>query len=159
MDKGAFDNVKGQIGYCGLWCGSCLVGNGTLRELTMSYRKLIKGHGVEEWGLKGHGMDGEGFINALIAIENLSICQGCLKGGGNEACGMRPCAREKRVSDCIECREKAACQNLGALERVRTGAAKAGMLMKNERGSPDIEEWVVELAKRFPHSLIWREKG
>jgi hypothetical protein len=48
---------------------------------------------------------------------------------------------------------------LGALERVRTGAAKAGMLMKNERGSPDIEEWVVELAKRFPHSLIWREKG
>lgn len=132
-----------------------MVGNGTLRELTKRYRELVKGHGVDEWGLKDQGMDGEGFINALIAIENIALCPGCLKGGGNEACPMRPCAREKGVSDCIECREKAGCRNLDPLERVRTGAAKAGMLMKGERGQPDTEAWEAEVRKRFPHCMIW----
>jgi hypothetical protein len=159
MDRKAFESVKGQIGYCGLWCGSCIVGNGTLRELTVRYRELIKGHGVEEWGLKDQGMDGDGFMNALIAIENIAICPGCLKGGGNDACTMRPCAREKKASDCIECREKATCKNLDPLERVRTGGSKAGMLMKDERGEPDIVAWVAELKGRFPHSMIWAEKA
>ena len=31
------ENVKDQIGYCGIWCGSCIVGNGALRELTRKY--------------------------------------------------------------------------------------------------------------------------
>lgn len=159
MDRKAFENVRGQVGYCGLWCGSCIVGNGTLRELTERYRGLVKGHGVEEWGLTAQGMDGGGFINALIAVENIAICPGCLKGGGNDACAMRPCAREKKVSDCIECREKASCRSLTALERVRTGAEKAGMLMKRERGEPDITAWVAELRTKFPHGMIWEEKA
>jgi len=155
LDRKAFENVKGQVGYCGLWCGSCIVGNGTLRELTERYRGLIKGHGVEDWGLAGHGMDGNACGNALIAIENLAICPGCLKGGGNDECAMRPCAREKKATDCIECREKATCRSLTPLERVRTGAAKAGMLMKSERGEPDMVAWVAELKAKFPHSMLW----
>lgn len=159
MNRKAFENVKDQIGYCGLWCGSCIVGNGTLQALTERYRGLIKGHGVEEWGLTGQGMDGNGFVNALIAIENIAICPGCLKGGGNDACTIRPCAREKKVSDCVECREKATCRNLTPLERVRTGAAKAGMLVKSGRGEPDMAAWVAELKGKFPHSMLWAEKS
>lgn len=159
LEKKAFDNVKGQIGYCGLWCGSCIVGNGTLQELTKRYRELVKGYGIDEWGLKEQGLDGEPFMNALIAIENIPVCQGCRKGGGNEICTMRLCAREKNVSDCIECIEKATCRNLTPLERVRTGAAKVGMLMKSERGQPDIGEWVAEIGKKCPHCLIGIEKS
>jgi hypothetical protein len=154
MDRKAFENVKGQIGYCGLWCGSCIVGNGTLLELTKRYRELIKGYGVEGWGLKDRGMDGDGFINTLIAIENLALCPGCLKGGGNDACTMRPCAREKKVTDCTECREKASCRSLDALGRVRTGAAKVGMLMKSGGSRPGIEDWVGEMRKRFPGCVL-----
>ena len=38
----ALENVKNQIGYCGIWCGSCIVGNGTLRELTDKYKDLTE---------------------------------------------------------------------------------------------------------------------
>lgn len=27
-----FDSVKDQIGRCGIWCGSCVAGNGVLQE-------------------------------------------------------------------------------------------------------------------------------
>ena len=37
----AFENVQGQIGFCGIWCGSCVVGNGTLKELTKRYEEII----------------------------------------------------------------------------------------------------------------------
>jgi hypothetical protein len=32
-----FENVKSQIGFCGIWCGSCLGGNGAVLELTRKY--------------------------------------------------------------------------------------------------------------------------
>jgi len=48
MQSQSFANMKEQIGYCGLWCGSCIVGNGTLKELTKRYQKLIKGIGIDE---------------------------------------------------------------------------------------------------------------
>jgi len=44
----ALENVKGQIGACGIWCGSCAVGNGALQELSRRYGELLKGHGLDE---------------------------------------------------------------------------------------------------------------
>jgi len=48
----AFENVKSQIGFCGIWCGSCVVGNGALKELTKKYEEIIKGYGLKEWAPK-----------------------------------------------------------------------------------------------------------
>lgn len=45
----AFDRVKAQIGACGIWCGSCSVGNGSLRELSRRFEEVLEGHGVGEW--------------------------------------------------------------------------------------------------------------
>jgi hypothetical protein len=92
----AFKNVKNQIGRCGLWCGSCIVGNGTLKELTKRYEQLIKGYGVNEWDAKD--FDSEEFMKGLASIQNLPDCVGCLKGGGNDQCKIRPCASKKRNS-------------------------------------------------------------
>jgi hypothetical protein len=46
METKAFENVKNQIGRCGIWCGSCAVGNGTLRDLAKRSEHLIGGYGM-----------------------------------------------------------------------------------------------------------------
>lgn len=51
----AFQNVRRQIGACGIWCGSCIAGNGTLRELTRTYRELTTSYSLDEWGSKDLG--------------------------------------------------------------------------------------------------------
>ncbi|MBO3808277.1 MAG: hypothetical protein FGF50_01590 [Candidatus Brockarchaeota archaeon] len=38
----AFENVKNQIGYCGIWCGSCSGGNGSIQELARRFEDIVK---------------------------------------------------------------------------------------------------------------------
>jgi len=149
-----FENVKNQIGYCGLWCGSCVVGNGTLKELTKRYEEIIKGYGVNEWGAKD--FDSKEFIKGLTSIQALPICQGCLKGGGNDNCKIRPCTLNRKISDCIECNDLNTCKNLEALEKVRTGALRVGMLIKTDKGQQKlIEKWTAELKNKWPSCILF----
>ena len=67
-----FENVKDQIGYCGIWCGSCVVGNGTLRELTKRYEEIIKSYGLEHWAPKD--FDFKEFMKGLASIETMPLC-------------------------------------------------------------------------------------
>jgi len=156
MEAKAFENVKNQIGFCGLWCGSCIVGNGTLKELTKRYEHLISGYGVDEWGAKD--FDGKEFMKGLASIQVLPICQGCLKGGGNDACKMRPCAQGRKISNCMGCGELSTCKNHEPLKKVRTGALRVGMLMKtgNDKTAPQqlIKKWTAEISNKFPYCVI-----
>jgi len=156
VEAKAFENVKNQIGFCGLWCGSCIVGNGTLKELTKRYEHLIGGYGVDEWGAKD--FDGKEFMKGLASIQNLPICQGCLKGGGNDTCNIRPCASSKKLPTCNECDEHATCKNLEALQKVRTGALRVGMIVKTDKDKADqqrlIKKWVAEIRNKFPNCVI-----
>jgi len=150
----AFENVKNQIGYCGLWCGSCVVGNGTLKELTERYEHIISGYGVDKWGAKD--FDGKEFMKGLASIQALPICQGCLKGGGNDECKIRPCASNRKVSDCIECSELKTCKNLEALQKVRRGALRVGMLAKTDKGQQQlIQKWTAELKNKWPSNTLF----
>jgi hypothetical protein len=152
----AFENVKKQIGYCGLWCGSCIVGNGTLKELTKKYEHLTNGYGVDKWGAKEQGFDSQEFLKTLQSIQNIPICRGCLKGGGNDECKIRPCASNRKISDCIECGELTTCKNREALQKVRTGALRVGMLMKTDKGQQGlIEKWTAELKKKWPSHILF----
>ncbi len=155
MQTEAFENVRNQIGFCGLWCGSCIVGNGALRELTKRYEGLIKGYGVDEWGAKD--FNSKEFMKGLASIQTLPICKGCLKGGGNDECKIRPCVSKKKIPDCSECNEHTTCKNLEALQKVRTGALAVGMLLKAGRGGqPElIEKWAAQIKGRFPHCLLF----
>ncbi len=158
MQAKPFENVKNQIGYCGLWCGSCIVGNGTLKELTKGYEGLIRGYGVDEWGAKD--FDSKEFTEGLVSIQNLPICQGCLKGGGDDECKIRPCAANRKISDCNECNEFTTCKNIEALQKVRTGALRVGMLVKTDKVSQRelIEKWAAEIRDKFPHCLLFLHK-
>jgi hypothetical protein len=150
----AFENVKNQIGYCGLWCGSCIVGNGSLKELTKKYAHLVKGYGVIEWGARD--FDSSEFTKGLASIQNLPTCAGCLKGGGNDQCKIRPCASEKKVSDCDECNETKKCKNAEALQKVRSGALAVGMVLKTGKGDQAklVKKWTAETRGQFPYCVI-----
>ncbi|MCK4594053.1 hypothetical protein KAU45_06085 [bacterium] len=52
MAENPFDNVKDQIGCCGIWCGSCGAGNGALGELSRRYADLVRKYGLPHWGPK-----------------------------------------------------------------------------------------------------------
>ena len=85
----AFDNIKGLIGYCGIWCGSCVVSNGALRELTQRYEKLLESiHQGRSLGAtsvicmaellsgfysKGEHQKGDAFLTQTLALDNFLI--------------------------------------------------------------------------------------
>jgi hypothetical protein len=47
--RNAFESVKAEIGYCGIWCGSRAVGNGALGEITTRYEKMLAAYGLKQW--------------------------------------------------------------------------------------------------------------
>jgi hypothetical protein len=153
METKAFENVKNQIGRCGIWCGSCAVGNGTLRQLAKRSEHIMEGYGVDKWGATD--FDGQEFMKGLKAIQGLPICVGCLKGGGNDTCAIRPCAASRRLSDCTECREMKTCKNRAALQKVRTGALQVGMLARVEKDTTDrhelLKKWTADVRSKCVH--------
>jgi len=140
----AFENVKGQLGYCGLWCGSCLVGNGTLNELAGKCGKAIADYGVNEWGPKG--IDYNGVLKGLDVVSSMEPCQGCLKGGGRTDCEIRACALERNLTECVDCDMHEACKNSAIIRHMREGALRVGMMVKEKQGdrAKALEKWVAE---------------
>jgi hypothetical protein len=125
MDRSSFDNVKGQVGHCGLWCGSCIVGNGLLAEMTSRYERVVCGHGVHKWVLKEKGDE---FVQALETIKNVDGCPGCLKGGGDDTCPMRDCTKQRGLVHCDECGAGDGCLHAKRIEYMRSAGKAAGMV-------------------------------
>ena len=161
MKARAYENVKNQIGYCAIWCGSCVVGNGALKELTRRYEQIIGSYGVDKWGAEDQDFNGSEFMKTLQAIRKIPTCQGCLKGGGATNCKIRACASDKKLSECTQCKEFMSCGNREALMKVRTGALKAGMLVKANEDRSDrqqlIKKWDSEIRDKFPTCIIFSE--
>lgn len=149
-----FENVKNQIGFCGIWCGSCVAGNGALRKLTKRYEEIIKGYGLEEWAPKN--FDFREFTKGLASIQTMPLCQGCLKGDGRPNCEIRACASKKNITDCSECDQPTACKNLETLQKIRTGARRAGLMVKTENVDQQelIEKWTTELKNKWPDCIL-----
>ncbi len=155
MKVKSFENVKNQIGFCGIWCGSCVVGNGALRELTKRYEGIIKNYGLESWAPKD--FDFKEFLKGLASIQAVPLCQGCLKGGGRPNCEMRTCASSKNIADCGECDQPTACKNSEALQKMRTGARHAGLFVKTENVDRRelIGKWTSELKRKWSHYILF----
>ena len=86
MDGQHLENVIPQVGRCGIWCGSCVVGNGALMELAQRYREMVESHGLKQWGATG--FDYDEFIQGLECVSELDVCPGCLSGGGRDECPL-----------------------------------------------------------------------
>jgi hypothetical protein len=153
----AFENVKEQIGYCGIWCGSCVVGNATLTELTKRYRKLLDVYGVLEWGPKD--FDSQAFLKGLESIQGIPVCVGCLKGGGRDNCEMRTCALSKGLDECSKCDAVTTCEHTAILEHMRSGAVAAGLMVKTADVDKKqlIDTWTAELKSRLPCCILFMD--
>jgi len=114
---------------------------------------------VDKWGAEDQGFDGQEFMKILQSIQNIPICRGCLKGGGATNCKIRACASNKKLADCTECKEFMTCENREALEKVRTGALRVGMLVKNGRDKASqqqlIKKWTTELKNMWPSCILF----
>ena len=155
MDLGDFKNVRHQIGTCGAWCGSCVVGNGVLKELTRKYQEMIDAYGLREWG--PGDFDYAEFAKGLQSIHEITTCPGCLKGGGRENSEIKACASDRGFRECTECSAGDDCSQAKVLDHMRAGALAAGILFR--AGEPDrdvpVEEWETQLASRWPCSILF----
>lgn len=153
-----FENVKDQIGSCGIWCGSCVAGNGVLRELTKRYEKIITDYGLKDWVPKDFDF-GE-FSKGLASIEGMPLCPGCHKGGGRDDCDMRACAADRKKEDCSACQESE-CKHAELLQKMRSGALDAGLFVKTEDTDKAklIEKWTNELKSKWPCSTLFQNEG
>ncbi|MBN1677714.1 MAG: DUF3795 domain-containing protein [Candidatus Thermoplasmatota archaeon] len=141
----AFENVKNQLAYCGLWCGSCSVGNGTVNELSRRCAQTITDYGVNEWGPKE--VDYKAMLKALAIVSTMGPCLGCLKGGGRTGCEIRACAIKKGITECVDCADQDSCPNGKILHHMRSGALRVGMKVKDKAGdsSKILADWIAEV--------------
>ncbi len=150
-----FEKIKRQIGFCGIWCGSCVAGNGTLRNMTSRYRNLIESYSLKEWAATA--FDYEAFLKGLILIQKIPLCDGCLKDGGRENCELRQCARQRKITGCVNCPDFVVCKHRDLLQKMRTGAQTAGLFVAPEKidGQQLIETWTAELKRRWPSCILF----
>lgn len=155
MKADSFENVKNQIGACGIWCGSCIVGNGVLRELTRRYEGLIQRYGLKEWGPKE--FDFGQFAKGLTSIQTMPLCQGCRKGDGKPNCDFRACASSKGIEECSKCPQPTTCKHSQALKKMREGALRAGLNVKTSVMDSHklIDKWTAELKGKWPHLILF----
>jgi hypothetical protein len=70
---------------------------------------------------------------------------------------MRACAVSRGLTDCNDCDQPEACGNRESIERMRTGALSAGLMVKTGKGDGRelIEAWTEELKGKWPSSILF----
>ena len=153
LEAEPFENVKNQIGFCGIWCGSCMGGNGAIQELAKRFETISKKlPQMEKWIPKD--FDFKEFMKGLTYIQAVSSCPGCRKGGGPPLCGIRICALEKVMADCSQCDQLIGCKNFEQLEKDNPKMKEDLMEIKNKNRSELIEKWMSELKNKWPHCIL-----
>jgi hypothetical protein len=148
-----FKNVRNQIGFCGIWCGSCTAGNGAILTLAGKFEETVKSSKLEKWVSKT--FDFNEFMKGLTAIQSMPLCQGCLRGGGGSNCRIRICASAKSISNCSECTSLSECSNF---EQIEKSHPKIREELKNFSGKDReklIEKWTCELKEKWPHCVLF----
>jgi len=154
----AYENVKDQVGGCGIWCGSCAVGNGSIRAVTEGLGKVLAAHGLEHWAPPE--LDVAALNSGLKTVGDVAACGGCRQGGGREDCPLRVCSVERNQATCASCPEFGACGNDELLEMMRDGARRAGLFVLDP--GVDSEEalaaWREALPGTWPSAVLFLEE-
>ena len=148
-----FENVKEQIGYCGIWCGSCAAGNGAIVKLAKGFDELVRKYELENWVPKN--FDFKEFAKGLSSIQAMSVCPGCRKGGGLPNCRIKVCASSKKMVDCSRCGQLMECRNFIFMEKDHPKIKEE--LMKVNKGNREglIAKWTNELRTKWPHCILF----
>jgi hypothetical protein len=91
---------KKYICYCGLYCENCAV-KVKIQPAAKTLYEEMKKSGFEE--IINYIPGGDKFWPFLKNMADPGICVSCIGGGGNPACAVRICAKEKGVEICALC--------------------------------------------------------
>ena len=123
--------VKDQVAPCGLRCGECNLGNGSVAETAINLMKYIQAYDLPSWAHElpgGVDIDFKRLDQNLIWVGRSLKCPGCLRGGGNPDCPIRLCSKEEGLSSCAQCADLKACTEFNWLgengERLKSRLAK-----------------------------------
>ena len=153
MENANIQSVKTQIGPCGIWCGSCVGGNGAVVELAKRFEETATKHKLEKWAPKD--FDFQELMKGLASIKTMSLCPGCRKGGGNPTCKVRICALQKGMNDCSPCDALLECRNFEQLERENPKRKQLLLDMKDASKQELITKWTNEIQKKWPHCTVY----
>jgi hypothetical protein len=153
-----FNNVKDQVGFCGIWCGSCVVGNGALRRLTRKYKEMTDSYDLKDWAPKD--FDYAEFAKGLSSIQEIPVCPGCRMGGGRDDCELRACSSARGFRECAECGAGDDCSHRGLFDHMRSGALSAGLIVRTSvpLEADPIEEWTSQVASKWPCSVLFEDE-
>jgi hypothetical protein len=127
-------DVKNQVGPCGITCGACFLGNGSVAnsaKTTLDYINMI---GIKEWAPlipEGSGLNWDETEKTLNWMTKYAYCEGCEKGGGPPDCVIRLCANEKGYELCNMCSELDDCTKFDWLGE---GANSIKQKLKENKG-------------------------
>ena len=134
MQEEAFEKVKLQVGPCGITCGTCALGNGTIAETSKKTLDYVNGYGIKEWAPLvpgGKGLDWAGFEKTIGWLTTYGYCFGCEPGGGPPDCAIRICSKEKDYELCSQCGDVDGCDRFDWLGEHATTMKKS---LKENKG-------------------------
>ncbi len=129
-----------KTGYCGLYCGDCSFGKGTIPDLARDLRKQLREFRFDQVAQTIPFKEFRDYpqcyevLGALVKLR----CGGCRTGSRSKFCNVAECARRKGYEGCWECGEFGTCEKLGFLEAVHG----EGHLKNLKRiASVGVDEW------------------
>ena len=110
-----------NIGFCGIDCSKCELGNKTISENAETLKKRVENYGISQWYQLVPVADNEKFsfdeLNKGLAwLVKYAACPGCQNNGGPPMCSVRMCAREKNFENCSSCDSIDTCKKMDFLE-------------------------------------------
>jgi len=131
MLPGEYAAVKDQVGPCGIQCGLCPLGNGTVGETAGNLSGFLRMYDVASWAGEmpgGADIDFKRFDENLKWVRQWLTCPGCLRGGGSPQCPIRLCSKEKGHPSCGSCSDLESCGKFDWLgekgKMLKSGLAK-----------------------------------
>ena len=112
MLKEVHETVRGQMGPCGIRCGDCSLGNGTVSGTAKKLEEYLKSYSIASWAPllpSGTDIDFSKLERGLEWLQANVGCLGCERGGGPPDCAIRACSKEKGYRLCSECPDLERC--------------------------------------------------
>ncbi len=117
------DNLQ-KTAYCGLYCGDCSFGKGTIPDLARDLCKELRETRFAEVAgsipfpeFKKYD-DCYEVLGAMVKLR----CNGCRGGSRSKFCNIANCAIKKEVAGCWECEQFEGCKKLDFLNAVHGDA-------------------------------------
>ena len=133
---------KGQVAYCGLYCGDCFIYQGKIADLARDLRKELR---QAKFDRQAEAMSAISFfevfkkygecyevLGALVKFRCKKACRG---GGGPPFCKIRKCCQRKDIEGCWQCHEFESCEKLDSLKPVHGDAHLKDLRILKKQGT------------------------